>query len=396
VLLIFRSTAFIGVCVEFVAAVAWVAELFPDPKQREKALGYTQAFSSFGGLLVAVAAGICSDFKDVFPPIVIPASLSSWLGTIEPANQHAPWRYLLISGLIPAIPLIVIRPFLPESPIWAAKRKAGTLKRPSILAIFSPELRRTTFATTVGFACSLGIAFGAIQPMPQIVPGLAEVRAAATKQGEAAVAAAKEKGETDEAKLTALGKRTEELTRQRVAPEYTKMQEFGGLVGRFLIAIVLAQGALRWGTTLRMFQVPGLILTALLFWFFLRVPNTVFFEIPLERLYLGRIPVTTMSVGMFLVGLCTVAQLSFWGNYLPHVYPIHLRGTGESFAANIGGRMIGTFAAALTALVASYLPYATGPLKCASAAAIVGTTIYALGFIASFWLPEPSPKEIDE
>src|SRR6187401_2209117 len=46
VLLILRSTAFIGVCVEFVAAVAWVAELFPDPKQREKALGYTQAFSS--------------------------------------------------------------------------------------------------------------------------------------------------------------------------------------------------------------------------------------------------------------------------------------------------------------------------------------------------------------
>ena len=46
---------FIGVCVEFVAAVAWLAELFPDPKQREKVLGYTQAFSSLGGLLVAGA-----------------------------------------------------------------------------------------------------------------------------------------------------------------------------------------------------------------------------------------------------------------------------------------------------------------------------------------------------
>ena len=37
-----------------------------------------------------------------------------------------------------------------------------------------------------------------------------------------------------------------------------------------------------------------------------------------------------------------MAQFSFWGNYLPRVYPVHLRGTGESFAANIGGRMIGT------------------------------------------------------
>ncbi len=38
-LLALRCTTFIGVCVEFVAAVAWLAELFPDPKQREKVLG---------------------------------------------------------------------------------------------------------------------------------------------------------------------------------------------------------------------------------------------------------------------------------------------------------------------------------------------------------------------
>ena len=49
-LLVLRSTTYIGVFVEFVAAVAWIAEIFPDAKQREKALGYTQAFSSIGGL----------------------------------------------------------------------------------------------------------------------------------------------------------------------------------------------------------------------------------------------------------------------------------------------------------------------------------------------------------
>jgi MFS family permease len=52
-LLFFRCLVFIGVCVEFVAAVAWLAELFTDNTQREKVLGYTQAFSSVGGLLVA-------------------------------------------------------------------------------------------------------------------------------------------------------------------------------------------------------------------------------------------------------------------------------------------------------------------------------------------------------
>ena len=54
-LLFFRCTTFIGVCVEFVAAVAWLAELFPEPKRREAVLGYTQAFSSLGGLLVTGA-----------------------------------------------------------------------------------------------------------------------------------------------------------------------------------------------------------------------------------------------------------------------------------------------------------------------------------------------------
>ena len=42
--LILRTTKFIGVCVEFVAAVAWLAELFPDHKQRERVLGFSQAF----------------------------------------------------------------------------------------------------------------------------------------------------------------------------------------------------------------------------------------------------------------------------------------------------------------------------------------------------------------
>jgi hypothetical protein len=159
------------------------------------------------------------------------------------------------------------------------------------------------------------------------------------------------------------------------------------------MAVVLA-AALAWGWKLRMLQIPGLLLVPLVFWFFVRWPNTTFFEIPLEWAYLGRLPVTTMSVGMFLVGLVTVGQLSFWGNYLPHVFPVHLRGTGESFAANIGGRMIGTSAAAVTSLVAGLMPYESAPLKFSTAAAIVGTTICVIGLLASFFLPEPS-SDID-
>src|SRR5688572_16769386 len=72
-LLFFRSTTFIGVCVEFVAAVAWLAELFTDPRRREKVLGYTQAFSSIGGLMVATANGLAIYWvkTGTLPPINI-------------------------------------------------------------------------------------------------------------------------------------------------------------------------------------------------------------------------------------------------------------------------------------------------------------------------------------
>jgi hypothetical protein len=39
---------------------------------------------------------------------------------------HEARRYTLLSKLIPAIPLIFVRRFLPESPIWQEKKSNGT------------------------------------------------------------------------------------------------------------------------------------------------------------------------------------------------------------------------------------------------------------------------------
>jgi MFS family permease len=156
-LLIFRCTTFIGVCVEFVAAVAWLAELFPDAKQREAVLGYTQAFSSLGGLMVTGAYYLAVTYSNSLPAIY---------------GGHEPWRYTLISGVIPAVPLMIIRPFLPESPTWQEKKSKGTLKRPSFGELFRPQFRKTTLITALMVACSYAAAFGAIQQVPQIVRNL--------------------------------------------------------------------------------------------------------------------------------------------------------------------------------------------------------------------------------
>src|SRR5205814_522720 len=154
--------------------------------------------------------------------------------------------------------------------------------------------------------------------------------------------------------------------------DYTKVQEIGGLVGRFLLAFLAVRIASRRGL-IRMFLVPSLIVVPAVFYFFLRVPNIEFVTIDLSALRLGTLPITTVSLGVFAAGLLTVAQFSFWGNYLPRVYPVHLRGTGESVAANIGGRMIGTAFAAVTSTLAAqpFIPGDSSPAKYAFTAAAV-------------------------
>jgi len=379
-LLFFRTTTFIGVCIEFVAAVAWLAELFDNPRQREQVLGYTQAFSSVGGLLVAVVNGLIVAWvkADQLPGIQLPGFLSS-LGEI--ANPHAAWRYTLMSGLIPAIPLIVIRPFLPESPQWAAKKASGTLRRPSIGQLFSPELRTTTIVTTIMFACSYGVAFGAVQQMPQIVPGIDAIRAE-IKEKTANLP------EAEARKVTG-------LTNQEKAADYTKAQEFGGLFGRFMLAAIVVYFASR-RALLRVFLIPGVILMPLVFLAFARGQETTFFSMDISFLPgFHHLHVSLLGIAIFVAGFFTVAQFSFWGNYLPHAYPVHLRGTGESFAANIGGRMIGTPFAALTQYLALVpaIPGATPAAKTAFIAAAIATTLFALNLILSFYLPEPKPGE---
>jgi MFS family permease len=386
-LLILRTTTFIGVCVEFVAAVAWLAELFDDRARREKVLGYTQAFSSIGGLLVAVVNGLIARHVMQFPELSVPTFLQPIIGDLPAATQPPVWRYTLMSGLIPAIPLIIIRPFLPESPKWLAKRQAGTLRRPSFAALFSPELRRTTIVAAIMVACSYGVAFGAIQQMPQIVPGLNTVR-------EKVRAIASGKPEAEAKMVTA-------KTTQEIVANYTKAQETGGLAGRFVLALVVAHVMSR-RALLRWFVVPGMVMVPLIFLGFARRQEIVFFSFDMSWLPgFHEVNVSLLGIGIALAGFFTVAQFSFWGNYLPHVYPVHLRGTGESFAANIGGRMFGTPFAYITQRIAVlFTPGVATITESAAATALVAAgvafALYFINFVLSFFLPEPRPETLAE
>lgn len=380
----FRSTTFIGVCVEFVAAITWLAEVFADKKQKEKWMGITQAFASLGGVFVTLVSVWINKHGVDLPHIGLPAGLGS--------NDPSTWRYLLMTGILPAIPIALLLPFVPESQAWKEKKAAGTLKRPSFAALFAPELRRVTLVTAALSACAYGIAFGALQvTVSRVTPGLPELRAQSK-----ALAPLRKAGEdlnkqlnalpaTDPARKELIAQIKANFGQQKpINDEVKKMadtvqfyQEMGGLVGRIALAILLIVGISR-VALLKVFQVPALIILPLTYFYFFEQGGNSFL----------------WAYGV--CGLLTVAQFSYFGEYLPKVFPMHLRGTGGSFATNVGGRMIGTSMAFVTTNLVAPMLAGTGPMlpmHVAKAAGIVATAIVVLSFFIGFLLPEPKAEE---
>jgi MFS family permease len=267
-------------------------------------------------------------------------------GSLPPvAGGHQPWRYMLISGLVPAIPLLIVRPWLPESPVWLARRATGLLRRPRVGELFQPRFRQTTIATTVMVTCGYAASFGANLQVPRIVADLPEVRAMSS------------------------------TSREQTVGTVQWLQELGGLAGRVALAALAVRIARRrW--LIRMFIAPAIVLMPIVFF---------------GATHYG---VRALEIGTFFAGFFTVGQFSFWGNYLPRVYPTHLRGTGESFAANIGGRMLGSGAAVVTTAMAPLMPATSTYLQLAHAAGIVGVTSFVIALVSSRWLPEPRSAEL--
>jgi MFS family permease len=331
-LLILRCTTLIGISVEFVAGITWLAELFPHPKRRESVLGGTQAFSALGGLMATGAYYLSVTYAERMPAI---------------GGGHEAWRYTLLSGLIPAVPLLLVRPFLPESPLWQEKRSRGGLKRPALSELFQPALRRTTIVTTLLFACSFALAFGALQQTVRMIPGLAEVQKLAPRQIEQAVSGVQ------------------------------LFQELGGLTGRILFALLVVR-IVSQRCRLRLLFAPALFVYSWLY-FFAATRSLAF-----------------VDVGIFVAAILFNGLHSCWGNYLPRVYPTRLRGMGESFAANIGGRVIGVSAALVTTSVSNVMPGRGPAARLAYSAGAVSLIVVLAGLVVISSLPEPVGNQLPD
>jgi MFS family permease len=377
-LVIFRCTTFMGVCVEMVAAVTWLAELFEDKRTRELVIGWTLATASLGGLFVTLAysasvqavAGASDEFL---------AGLPFPKGFME---RNVAWRFTLLTGLIPGALILVMMPFVPESEIWRKKKQSGTLKRPSFGELFSGDLRLTTIVTTLLSACGYAAAFGALQMTPLIIvrglPDIVELTPKTVRDAEAKFRKTKaETPERAEAAKNLVAAREAAADELKTAENSLRArrgniqlwQELGGLLGRILLAVLLLFVASR--TLIRLFLIPGILLFPLTYFNLVHAEYAIF------------------AAAIFFCGLLTVAQFSFLSEFLPRVFPMHLRGTGGSFATNFGGRMIGTMAATLNTEVLAGLFSGSRPMQVAAAAGVIGGAVYLIALLATFLLPHP-------
>ena len=327
-LLFWRCIVVAGICVEFVAALAWLTELFPETYRRERVLALAQACATLGNFMIAGAYLAAVTWAEYLPAI---------------HGAHSPWRYTLIFGVLPAIPLMILRPFLPESPLWRQRHAAGTLRRTRIRELFEPRLRRVTLLTTLLVGCCYALAFGMLQHIPRVVPGLPGVA---------------------------------ELSR-KAQEQWVSFVHFyvdtGAILGRLLF-VALAVYVIARQRMLQSFLVLGLVIFPF-----------VFLGPPMQD-------IAVFKYSVMFVSVLVSAQYSFWGNYLPRVFPLHLRGTGASFGASVGGRVIAPLAALATTQLSNFMPGATPTVQLTTSMALVVAAFTVVALLLSMRLPEPAPE----
>src|SRR5439155_14837896 len=185
----------------------------------------------------------------------------------------------------------------------------------------------------------------------RVTPGLPELKQQAAelaplrKQAEALNRQFNALPANDPARKDVLAQIKENFVKQKTINDVVKemsdqvqfRQEIGGLLGRILLAVFLILG-MRRVTLLKVFQTPALVILPLTYFLLFRQGGEAFLW------------------SYFICGLLTVAQFSYFGEYLPKAFPLNLRGTGGSSATNVGGGRFGTSMAFVTTnLVGSWV-----------------------------------------
>src|SRR4051812_5716197 len=133
-LLIFRFLAALGIGGEWAVGASLISETWPA-KWRPWLAAILQSAVNCGVLLACLSGWLILD------------RMPEWF------HVAVPYRCIFLVGILPALLTLWIRRAVPEPEEWASAHERE--RSPGLIALFGPEIRRTTF--TVLTVCALGL-----------------------------------------------------------------------------------------------------------------------------------------------------------------------------------------------------------------------------------------------
>jgi SHS family sialic acid transporter-like MFS transporter len=388
---VLRFIASLGMGGEWSLGVALVNEIWPG-KSRALIAGLIGAAANVGFLLVALLSMALLNF------ISGVGSLMSAIGVSEDWIEHllanSGWRFLMISGALPALLIFFIRLFVPESKKWEQEHARGAT---------SYWANRDLLGVLVGCAASLAIIWSWMPggPHPAVAAAITLIGLAIALVGylwpvrrylsRANIAGSMRSGsEVDVLRKMMLGAALAgvallgtwgaiqwaprwafelEPDPARHAKEYTQIcLALGAIVATILAALAAGRFGRRITYTLICL---GSIGSALL----LYQANTEFGPFFL--------------VCSFLAGGVTAAFYGWFPLYLPELFPTAVRATGQGFAYNFG-RILAAIGGLQTATLMGFFD---GSFPKAGS---VLTAIYLVGVFVVWLGPETRGKPLPE
>jgi MFS family permease len=324
-LAVFRLIASLGIGGEWAAGAAMVAETVPEKRRIEcGALLYTSA-----PLGLALATLVTYQVGHV------------WM----PDRPDISWRYVFLSGLIPAAVALLVRFFVKEPERWV---KVKDTVQPKIAELFTPANRPLVVSGLITSLTALLTWWSCNAFIPVIASGLAQVRAAADGLDRTATLALVEGWKA----------------------QATNWFNLGGLIGT-LLTVPAAKFLGR------------------------RPMFGIYFLISGASILLAFGPALSPETRLmmyFPIGLSVFGVFGSFTYYLPELFPTRLRGTGSGLCYNIG-RVV---AAGGPFLVGSIARGGVSALDSAMHVLFFVGFVPLIGFFALKWVVETKGRALPE
>ena len=389
---VLRFIASLGMGGEWSLGVALVNELWPN-KSRALTAGLIGAAANVGFMLVGFLSLSLSTFIGGVEKVMLGIGLST--GMVDSLLANGAWRFLMISGALPALLIFLVRLFVPESQKWEEeKKKGGTdhwatsdligvligcIGTIAIIYMWSPASTAHGAIKVLVTIVGLGVALvGYLYPVKRYLSrARISGNMSAEKEGSVIKMMLLGAGLAGVALLGTWGsiqwaaKWAGEMANDSKlhAKEYTQIWLAIGAIGGTMVAALMGDYVKR-RTTYAILCVASL-LSALYLYQFNNSYGTHFL------------------FSVFIAGGVTASFYGFFPLYLPELFPTSVRATGQGFAFNFG-RIIAAIGGLQTATLTIYF----GGNFAKAGSVLAG--IYVLGLVVIYFCPETKGKELPE